>query len=120
MCIGGKNNGFAVTCSFCTSAPALNASKELSNAGAKFYPVFSVPVQTMDTKFGMADYWETEFKETAGLEIIKTIVDAEPIGPGNFLDCMAIVPCSGNTLSKLANGITDSPVLMATKAHLRN
>lgn len=120
MDLRGKKIGFAVTGSFCTLTRALAAAETLKEAGADLYPVFSETVQTMDTKFGQAVYWENAFKDVCGRKIIKTIVDAEPIGPGDFLDGMVVVPCSGNTLSKLAGGITDSPVLMAVKAHLRN
>lgn len=120
MNLKGKKIGFAVTGSFCTLARALTAAEVLKEAGADLYPVFSEAVQTMDTKFGQAAYWEQAFKDVSGRKIIKTVVDAEPIGPNDFLDCMVVVPCSGNTLSKMAGGITDSPVLMAVKAHLRN
>lgn len=120
MNLKGKKIGFAVTGSFCTLARALTAAEVLREEGADLYPVFSEAVQTMDTKFGQAVYWEQAFKDVSGRKIIKTVVDAEPIGPGNFLDCMVVAPCSGNTLSKLAGGITDSSVLMAVKAHLRN
>ncbi|MGL5435292.1 MAG: dipicolinate synthase subunit B [Lachnospiraceae bacterium] len=120
MNLEGKKIGFAVTGSFCTLARALAAAKSMTEQGAELYPVFSEAVQSMDTKFGLAKDWEQEFKAVCGRDIIKTVVDAEPIGPGNFLDCMVVVPCSGNTLSKLAGGITDGPVLMAVKAHLRN
>ncbi len=120
MDLKGKKIGFAVTGSFCTLKRALDAAKSLAEAGADLYPVFSEAVQIMDTKFGLAEDWEQAFEEVCGRKIIKTVVDAEPIGPGNFLDCMVVVPCSGNTLSKLASGITDGPVLMAVKANLRN
>lgn len=120
MNIKGKKIGLAVTGSFCTISQALELAKELKEAGADLYPIFSESVQNMDTKFASASDWEKEFNQICNKDIIKTIVDAEPIGPGNFLDCMAVVPCSGNTLGKMANGITDSPVLMAVKAHLRN
>lgn len=120
MTLKGKKVGFAVTGSFCTLSRALDAARMLKEAGADLYPIFSEAVQTLDTKFGLAEEWETEFRELCGRDIIKTIVQAEPIGPGNFLDCMAVVPCSGNTLSKMAHGITDGPVPMAVKAHLRN
>lgn len=120
MDLKGKKLGFAVTGSFCTLKRALAAAESLKAAGAELYPIFSEPVSQMDTKFGLAADWEKAFVDVCGREIIKTIVTAEPIGPGNFLDCMVVVPCSGNTLSKLANGITDGPVLMAVKANLRN
>ena len=120
MDIKGKKIGFAVTGSFCTLNRALNAAQSLKKAGAELYPIFSDSVWQMNTKFGLAAEWEQRFSSLCGREVIKTIVEAEPIGPGNFLDIMAVVPCSGNTLSKMANGITDGPVLMAVKAHLRN
>lgn len=120
MDIKGKKIGFAVTGSFCTLNRALNAAQSLKKAGAELYPIFSDSVWQMNTKFGLAAEWEQRFSSLCGREIIKTIVEAEPIGPGNFLDIMAVVPCSGNTLSKMAHGITDGPVLMAVKAHLRN
>ena len=75
----------------------------------------------LDTKFGKAEDFINEIKEiTEKDEIIHTIQGAEPIGPKKLTDVMVIAPCTGNTLAKLANGITDSPVLMATKSHLRN
>ena len=120
MDIKGKKIGFAVTGSFCTLNRALNAAQSLKKAGAELYPIFSDSVWQMNTKFGLAAEWEQRFSSLCGREVIKTIVEAEPIGPGNFLDIMAVVPCSGNTLSKMAHGITDGPVLMAVKAHLRN
>ena len=120
MDIKGKKIGFAVTGSFCTLNRALNAAQSLKKAGAELYPIFSDSVWQMNTKFGLAAEWEQRFSSLCGREVIKTIVEAEPIGPGNFLDIMAVVPCSGNTLSKMAHCITDGPVLMAVKAHLRN
>ena len=120
MDIKGNKIGFAVTGSFCTLNRALNAAQSLKKAGAELYPIFSDSVWQMNTKFGLAAEWEQRFSSLCGREVIKTIVEAEPIGPGNFLDIMAVVPCSGNTLSKMAHGITDGPVLMAVKAHLRN
>ncbi len=120
MDIKGKKIGFAVTGSFCTLNRALNAAQSLKKAGAELYPIFSDSVWQMNTKFGLAAEWEQRFSSLCGREVIKTIVEAEPIAPGNFLDIMAVVPCSGNTLSKMAHGITDGPVLMAVKAHLRN
>jgi len=120
MDIKGKKIGFAVTGSFCTLNRALNAAQSLKTAGAELYPIFSDSVWQINTKFGLAAEWEQRFSSLCGREVIKTIVEAEPIGPGNFLDIMAVVPCSGNTLSKMAHGITDGPALMAVKAHLRN
>ena len=73
-----------------------------------------------DTRFGSADYFKTTLKELTGNDIICSIKDAEPIGPKKLFDALIIAPCTGNTLSKLASGITDSTVTMASKAHLRN
>lgn len=120
MDLQDKKIGFAVTGSFCTLAAVLEEVKKLKAAGADLYPIFSENVQKLDTKFGLASYWKEAFEETCGRSIIKTIVEAEPIGPKNFLDCVVLAPCSGNTLSKLSSGITDGPVLMAAKAQLRN
>lgn len=120
MELKGKKIGFAVTGSFCTLKRALTAAESLVKQGAELYPIFSEAVWSMDTKFGLAADWVQAFEQLCGRKVIKTIVEAEPIGPGNFLDCIVVVPCSGNTLSKLANGITDGPVLMAVKAQLRN
>lgn len=120
MDLRGKHIGFAVTGSFCTLGKALVQVERLVNAGALVYPIFSENVQLMDTKFGPAQYWRENFTRICGREIISSIVQAEPIGPTNYLDLLVIAPCTGNTLGKLVNGITDGPVLMATKAHLRN
>lgn len=81
---------------------------------------FSFNAQTCDTRFGSAKDYVDGICEITGNEGIRTICAAEPIGPNNFLDIMVIAPCTGNTAAKLCNGITDTPVLMATKAHMRN
>ena len=88
--------------------------------GANVIPIFSFQAQTCDTRFGSAKEYVEGICEITGNEGIRTIPAAEPIGPNNFLDIMVIAPCTGNTAAKLCNGITDTPVLMATKAHMRN
>ncbi len=88
--------------------------------GAQITPIFSYQAQNCDTRFGSAKEFTEGICEIAENEGIFTIPQAEPIGPNNFLDVMVIAPCTGNTAAKLANGIVDSPVLMAAKAHLRN
>ena len=75
---------------------------------------------SLNTRFGDAKYWTARLKEITGNKIIHTITDAEPIGPKKLLDALIIAPCTGNTLAKLAYGITDSCVTLAAKAHLRN
>lgn len=112
--------GFAITGSFCTFAKVMTEMEKLSAAGADITPVISYSVDKFDTKFGRADEWKTRIEALTGKKIIKTITDAEPIGPKALFDILVVAPCTGNTLGKLANGITDTPVTMACKAHLRN
>ncbi|RJE49119.1 MULTISPECIES: dipicolinate synthase subunit B [unclassified Dehalobacter] len=112
--------GFALTGSHCTLGQVMGVIRQLVEEGADITPIVSESVNTVDTRFGEAAYWKARLKEITGKDPIRTIPEAEPIGPGKFFDCMVIAPCTGNTLAKLANGITDTPVLMATKAHLRN
>lgn len=88
--------------------------------GAQVVPIVSTSVMNTDTRFGTADNWQKQLKDITGNDIISTIVDAEPLGPSKRLDVLVIAPCTGNTTSKLANAMTDSPVLMAAKAMLRN
>ena len=88
--------------------------------GANVIPIFSYQAQRCDTRFGNAKEFVEEICEITGNEGIMSMQQAEPIGPNNFLDIMVIAPCTGNSAAKLANGITDTPVLMATKAHMRN
>lgn len=88
--------------------------------GAEVLPIVSSEVATTDTRFGPASFWRSQLKAITGREPISTIEEAEPIGPQGLIDVLVIAPCTGNTLAKLANGITDSSVLMAAKANLRN
>jgi dipicolinate synthase subunit B len=112
--------GFAFTGSFCTFAKVIPELEKITAEGADVLPVISYAVDSFDTKFGKADEWKSRIETICGKPIIKTIIDAEPIGPKALLDIMVVSPCTGNTLAKLANGITDTPVTMACKAHLRN
>lgn len=116
----GVKIGFALTGSHCTMAKTIKILKQLVDEGADITPVISYSVDQIDTRFGTADYWKAELKRITGKEPLKTIPEVEPIGPKKLFDCLVIAPCTGNTLAKLANGITDTPVLMAAKAHLRN
>ena len=114
------NIGLGITGSFCMFSRARKEIERLTELGANVIPIFSFNAQTCDTRFGSAiDYVEGIWGIT-GNEGIRTICAAEPIGPNNFLDIMVIAPCTGNTAAKLCNGITDTPVLMAAKAHMRN
>jgi dipicolinate synthase subunit B len=112
--------GFAITGSFCTFDKIKSQIKVLTDKGANVIPIFSFHAQNFDTRFGSAKAFVEEVQDITKNEGIKTIPQAEPIGPKKLLDVLVIAPCTGNTIAKLANGITDTPVLMATKAHLRN
>lgn len=83
-------------------------------------PIMSYNAYKTDTRFGSAWEWIEKIENVCGRKIINTIADAEPLGPKVSLDALVIAPCTGNTLAKLANGITDTPVCMAAKAHLRS
>lgn len=120
MELKGKNIGFVFTGSFCTLSKAITILKQIKEQGASIIPVVSFIVFNLDTKFGKAKDIIEQIEEIAGREVIHTIQDAEPIGPKKMTDVMAIVPCSGNTISKLANDIIDTPATMAAKSHLRN
>ena len=120
MLLQGVKIGFALTGSFCTFTKVMPELERLVSEGADIIPVISEAVDKFDTRFGKADEWKARIEGITGKKIIKTIVDAEPIGPKSLLDIIIIAPCTGNTLGKLTNGITDTPVTMAAKAHLRN
>lgn len=120
MRLKDKRIGFAVTGSHCTLKEALAQVEMLVKEGAKVVPIVSNSVNNDDTRFGTAEEWKELLRKTCNYEPINTIVGSEPIGPQKLIDVLVVAPCTGNTLAKLANGITDSPVLMAIKAHLRN
>lgn len=120
MKLTGVKIGFCVTGSFCTFHNILPQLQRLVDEGAQVYPIFSHAVANTDTRFTTAAEFRKDVEHISGKKVIDTIVDAEPIGPQQLLDVVVIAPCTGNTLAKLANGITDTPVLMAAKAHLRN
>ena len=114
------NIGYGITGSFCTFAKTRKEVVQLTEMGANVIPIFSYQAQSCDTRFGSAKEFVEGICEITGNEGIKTMQQAEPIGPNNFLDIMVIAPCTGNSAAKLCNGITDTPVLMASKAHMRN
>jgi len=120
MTLSGCRIGAAVTGSFCTFSKIAQTFRDLREQGALLTPILSFNTQRIDSRFGKAEDWIRTFTEIAGQQPIRTIEEAEPIGPKNLLDILLIAPCTGNTLAKLANGITDTPVLMAAKGHLRN
>ena len=111
--------GFAMCGSFCTHARALAVMRGLREAGYELQPILSPIAATTDTRFGRADALLREVEGICGRPPITTVVDAEPLGPAHPLDALVIAPCTGNTLAKMANGITDTSVTMAAKAHMR-
>lgn len=120
MNLKGKKIGVAITGSFCTFEKLFDALKILADAGADLYPITSLSTQTIESRFGNPKEYTDRIRSITGKAPIETISEAEPIGPKSYLDLLLILPCTGNTAAKLSNGITDSPVLMAAKAHLRN
>jgi dipicolinate synthase subunit B len=120
MNISDKRIGFAMTGSFCNFDLAFSCLDEIVGQGAAVTPIISGMVDTLDTRFGMADDTKAKLYAVTGREVIRTIVQAEPIGPQGLLDLVLILPATGNTIAKLANGIIDTPVLMAAKSQLRS
>ncbi|MFW5780352.1 MAG: dipicolinate synthase subunit B [Bacillota bacterium] len=114
-----KTIGMAITGSFCTFNKLLPQLKKLAENNT-IIPIFSYSVDKTDTRFYKAEDFYNDIKAITQREPIKTMVDAEPIGPKIDVDLIIIAPCTGNSLAKLNNGITDTPPLMAVKAHLRN
>ncbi len=112
--------GFAITGSFCTYEKIKGVVRRLVEENNRVIPIFSNQAQTVNCRFGNARDFIIEIQEITGEHGIFTIQEAEPIGPKAYLDVLVIAPCTGNTMAKLCAGITDSPVLMAAKAHMRN
>lgn len=111
--------GYAFTGSFCTLARSLAELRSLVSSGYDVLPIMSENAYSTDTRFFCAEDFRREVMSVCGQEIIHTIKDAEPLGPKRPLEYLIIAPCTGNTLAKIANGITDTAVTMAAKAHLR-
>lgn len=120
MDLSGITAGFALTGSFCTFSAVLPEMESLKLAGAKIVPIMSTAAATTDTRFGTAESFRRRIEALTETEIITTVEKAEPIGPGKLLDILIVAPCTGNTLAKIAGGVTDTAVTMAVKAHLRN
>lgn len=110
--------GFVMCGSFCTLSKALAQMKKLSE-NYNIIPIMSYNTYNLDTKFGKASDFIKETEKICNRKIIKTIPEAEPLGPQKLADIVLVAPCSGNTLAKLSQGITDTPALMAIKSHLR-
>lgn len=119
--LDGLNIGLGITGSFCNFPRIKGLIDELKKERVnKIIPIVSLVTKTYDTRFFVKDNFLDMLQRETGEKIIDNIVDAEPIGPKNMIDIMIIVPCTGNSVAKLASGITDTAVLMATKGHIRN
>lgn len=112
--------GFALCGSFCTHDKAMQALEQLHARYHHIVPIVSECTANTDTRFGNAHDLMRELERICDRRVISTIKAAEPIGPKKMLDLLIIAPCTGNTLGKLACGITDTCITMAAKAHLRN
>lgn len=120
MNFNGITVGFALTGSHCTFDEVMPQIQRFIDLGAKVIPIVSNTIMTTDTRFGTSQHWQKQLKEITGNDMISTIVEAEPLGPSKLLDVLVVAPCTGNSTSKLANAMTDGPVLMAAKAQMRN
>lgn len=112
--------GFAMCGSFCTFDKALSQLPELAKTYPNIVPIMSEISYATDSRYGPASRYISQLEEICGHPVWHTIPDVEPIGPKKLLDVMVVAPCTGNTLAKLAGGVTDTAVTMACKAHLRN
>ena len=116
----GITAGYALCGSFCTIAESVKQIEILKSNDINIVPIMSEIVYNTDNRFNKADELRERVKKLTDNEIIHTVTGAEPIGPKKLLDILIVSPCTGNTLSKIAGGITDTSVTMAVKAHLRN
>ena len=112
--------GFAMCGSFCTHKQVLSELEKLCGQYSEITPILSEACRSTDTRFGKAEDLRVAVERLTGHQAVDSIPTAEPIGPKALLDERVIAPCTGNTLAKLAGGITDTAVTMAAKAHLRN
>lgn len=111
--------GFALTGSFCTFEKVLPVLHTLVGQGITVTPILSFHAGSLDTRFGSAAEWRKQLEKITGNPVIDSIESAEPIGPKALFDVLVVAPCTGNTVAKLAHGVTDTPVTMAVKSHLR-
>jgi dipicolinate synthase subunit B len=111
--------GFAMCGSFCTFDSVLDEMRKIAKKGYRLLPIMSENASSTDTRFGRAKDFLWQVSDICGRDVITSIVGSEPIGPKKLVDLMIVAPCTGNTLAKLANGITDTAVTMAVKSCLR-
>ena len=114
-----KKIGYCITASHCTFGRTLGVLRTLVGAGYDIVPIMSENAYYTDTRFYPAEEFSKEVEDLTGKSVIHTVSDAEPLGPKLPLDLLVVAPCTGNTLSKVAHGITDTAASMAIKAHLR-
>lgn len=112
--------GYALCGSFCTFSKSVQVLSTLKKSGYDILPIMSEIAADTDTRFGRAADFVGKIEDICGRSVVRTVPDAEPLGPAIPLKALLICPCTGNTLAKMANGITDTPVCMAAKAHLRS
>ena len=117
---GPRTAAFALCGSFCSFSAVLPQVRRLRALGWRVLPILRCSASAPDTRFGTAEHWRDQVEALCGRPIWHTVAQVEPIGPRKLLDILLVAPCTGNTLGKLAGGITDTPVTMAVKAHLRN
>ena len=118
--LAGVRIGYALSGSFCTFEKSFSAAERLRGMGAELLPIMSFNAASTDTRFGKAEDNRKRLEAITGRPVIATIEAAEPIGPKKMCDIMVIAPCTANTAAKLAWGITDTPLTMAVKSHLRS
>lgn len=116
----GVKIGVVLTGSHCTMEAALQQIPKFKAEGAGIYPIISYTVDSTDNRFYQTDDLKEFLNQMTDNPIVNSITGAEPIGPRKLLDVVVVMPATGNTIAKLANGIVDTPALMAIKAHLRN
>lgn len=112
--------GYALCGSFCTLSRSVKVLTQIRGSGYEILPIMSEITASTDTRFGKAADYIEQIESICGRPVVRTVPDAEPLGPSIPLEALLICPCTGNTLAKIANGITDTPVCMAAKAHLRS
>ncbi|HCJ41865.1 dipicolinate synthase subunit B [uncultured Ruminococcus sp.] len=117
--LAGVRIGYGLSGSFCTFEKSFAAAERLRDMGAELLPIMSFNAASIDTRFGKAADHIKRLEKITGRSVITTIEAAEPIGPKKLCDVMAVAPCTANTAAKLAMGITDTPLTMAVKSHLR-
>lgn len=118
--LSGVRIGLAMAASHCNLARAVATIEELVNEGAEVTPIVSHSILSVETRFGTPEHWREAITKAANRDMLLSIPDVEPSGPKHWFDVVMVMPCTGNTLAKLANAINDSPVTMAAKAQLRN